>query len=275
MTRRALLSLAALAAGLASGLALMTASAVAAGSLPTLTLSLTKNNVVVGGEKVSGAVSIVTTVSGEASDSPALILLKPGVTPSEFGHAVAKLGNSGAFDAIDPYGTIVFSGGDDPSGSPTTAQAVLPAGNYVAVNDGNALVPFTVAKAASPASLPKPGATVKAIEFGFRGASTLHDGELVRFENDGYLIHMFMWASTPSVADATKAEADLLKGDIPAAKKFATGSGQFAGPLSSGQMQQQTITEPPGVYVMFCSMSTQDGREHFQLGMYRTIHIVK
>ena len=34
-------------------------------------------------------------------------------------------------------------------------------------------------------------------------------------------------------------------------------------------------TRLPGVYVIFCSMNTQDGREHFQLGMYRTITIVK
>ena len=115
-----------------------------------------------------------------------------------------------------------------------------------------------------------------AIDFAFRGATTLHDGELVRFENDGYLIHMVMWASTPSVADAKKAEAVLLgKGDVPAAKKFATGDGQFAGPLSTGAMQQEVITEPPGVYVIFCSMNAQDGRDHFQLGMFRTIHIVK
>jgi hypothetical protein len=26
--------------------------------------------------------------------------------------------------------------------------------------------------------------------FRFGGAATLHDGELVRFENDGYLVHM-------------------------------------------------------------------------------------
>jgi hypothetical protein len=40
-------------------------------------------------------------------------------------------------------------------------------------------------------------------------------------------------------------------------------------------MQQEVITQPPGVYVIFCAMNTEDGREHFQLGMYRTIRIVK
>jgi hypothetical protein len=274
MTRRAVLSAVAVAGAIVSALALTAAPSVAAGALPTLTLSVTKNNVVVGGDQVSGAVNIVATVSGEASDSPALILLRPGVTAAEFGKAVAKIGN-GAFDAIDPYGTIVFSAGDDPSGPPTSAQAVLPAGHYVAVNNGNAFTPFAISASSHPAALPKAAATETAIDLAYRGPTTLHDGELVRFINAGYLIHMFQWASTRSAADAKQAEADLLKGDIPAAKKFATGMGQFTGPLSSGQTQQQTITQAPGVYVMFCSMDTQDGREHFQLGMFRTIHIVK
>jgi hypothetical protein len=28
-------------------------------------------------------------------------------------------------------------------------------------------------------------------------------------------------------------------------------------------------------YVLFCAMNAQDGRDHFQLGMYKTIRIVK
>ena len=200
-------------AAVASTLALVTASSVAAGALPTLTLTLTTNTITVGGSKVSGAVDVETTVSGEASDSPALIQLKPGVTASQFGTLASKLGDQ-PLDAIDPYATIEFDGATDPAGT-TSAQALLRPGHYVAVNNGNGFTPFTIAKSAHPAALPHPDATVTAIDFAFRGATTLHDGELVRFENDGYLIHMVMWASTPSVADAKKAEADLLKGDGP------------------------------------------------------------
>jgi hypothetical protein len=35
------------------------------------------------------------------------------------------------------------------------------------------------------------------------------------------------------------------------------------------------VTEKPGVYVLACFMNTQDGRVHTQLGMERTIRIVK
>ena len=64
--------------------------------------------------------------------------------------------------------------------------------------------PFTVTKSLIPASLPAPQATVDAIEFGFRGATTLHDGELVRFKNNGYLIHMVQAAQVASIANAAR-----------------------------------------------------------------------
>jgi hypothetical protein len=263
-------------AAVVSGLALSTASSVAATSLPTLTLALTKNTVTVGGgSMVSGAVNVVTTVTGEKSDTPILILLKPGVTPAEFGKVIASLSPTAPFDAIDPYGTVVFDG-FAAAGAPSSGQTVLEPGTYVAGETGNGHAVFTVTRAATPAALPTPGATVTAVDFRFRGARTLHDGELVRFQNDGYLIHMFVYIPVKSVVAAKKAEAALLAGNTKTAKKYAIGKpGTFVEPLSHGQLQQEVITQPPGVYVMACFMNAQDGREHFQLGMMRTIKIVK
>lgn len=258
------------------GLALAVAATASASQLPTLTLAVTKNTIKVGGQHVSGAVQISTTVSGEAEDNPSLIMLKPGVGLAEFMHVVSKLGRESDFDAIDAYGTIVFSGADAPKGQTTTADTILEPGNYIAVNNGNGVAAFTVSKSSSPASLPAPQATVSAIDFGFRGADTLHTGELVRFADEGYLIHMFEAVPVASAADAKKAEADLLAGNVPAAKKFAIGApAMLAGSISSGQQQESTITAAPGTYVLLCAMNTQDEREHFQLGMYRTITITK
>jgi hypothetical protein len=266
-------------AAVVSGLVLMSATSVAASSLPTLTLALTKNAITVGGAEVSGAVNIVSTVSGEPSDSPSLFLLRPGVTAAQFGKAVGALPSNSPFDAIDPYASIVFDG-SAVAGAATTAQTWLQAGNYVATDNGNGFAAFTVTQSAHPMTLPVPGATVRAIDFAFRGASTLHDGELVRFVNDGYLIHMFVFVQAKSLADAKAAEQVLLSGNPTelkgAAKKYGTGvQGLFAGPLSHAELQQEVINEPPGVYVIFCEMNAQDGRDHFQLGMFRTITIVK
>jgi hypothetical protein len=109
------------------------------------------------------------------------------------------------------------------------------------------------------------------------GGQIARDGELVRFQNDGYLIHMVLFAEVKSVADAAKAEALLLAGKPGGAlKKYGTGvTGMFAGPLSHAELQQEAITEPPGVYVIACAMNAEDGRDHYQFGMFRTIKIVK
>ena len=179
-------------------------------------------------------------------------------------------------DAIDPYGSIVFDGVAN-KGTPASAQVVLEPGNYIALENGNGEATFTVTAATHPAALPTPGGIITAIDFGFRGASVLHDGELVRFHNEGYLIHMFAFAQVKSLADATKAEALLRAGKgTEAEQKYGTGyNGQFAGPLSHGSVQQEVINEHLGVYIIYCAMNAEDGRDHFQLGMYRTIRIVK
>lgn len=276
MKRAAFAALATSVAVLVSGLVLAAAPSVAAGSLPTLTLAVTKSSITVGGSKVAGAVNVVMTVTGEKSDGPALLLVRPGVSLSAVERAIGRLGPNTPLDAIDPYVSIVFDG-VAAEGAPTSAETWLQPGTYLAVNNGNGHAVFTVAPNAHPALLPTPAATVRAIDFAFRGADTLHDGELVRFVNDGYLIHMFLFAQAKSVADATKAEALLLAGKPSLAlKRYSTGlHGMFAGPLSHAELQQQVIDEPPGVYVIVCGMNAQDGRDHYELGMVRTITIVK
>lgn len=86
----------------------------------------------------------------------------------------------------------------------------------------------------------------------------------MRFQNDGYLSHMVLLAEVKSVADAAKAEALLLAGKPGGAlKEYGTGvTGMFAGPPSHAELQQEAITEPPGVYVIACAMNAEDGRAH-------------
>jgi hypothetical protein len=254
----------------------LAAPSVAAGSLPTLTLALTKNSITVGGSAVAGAVNIVTTVSGESNDSPTLFKLRPGVSVSEAESGLSHVGPSTPLDTVDPYGAIVFDG-YAAAGHPSTAQTWLQPGTYFALNNGNGHAIFTVAPSAHPSLLPPPQAEIDAIDFAFRGADALHDGELVRFKNDGYLIHMFMAAQAKNAADAAKAEQLLLQNKGKEAEKlYGTGvMVSFAGPLSHAELQQEIITAPPGVYILYCGMNAEDGREHFQLGMYRTITITK
>jgi hypothetical protein len=267
-----------LATGLAAVLVTGVENAAAASGLPTLTIALNGKTVVVGGSTVSGAVNVQTTVTHESAGSPLLFRLANGVSPSAFPQAIQAVGaHHGDLNYLDPYGSIVFDGAS--SHGTSSAQTELPAGTYFAIDASSHGAPphtlFTVAPSTSPASLPKPQATIRTIEFGFTGPTTLRDGELVRFENDGFLVHMDVWESAKSMKVAKQAVKLLLAGKDNKAGSLLGSAGGFANPMSTGGMLQLVINEKPGIYVQDCFMNTQDGREHTRLGMERIIKIVK
>jgi hypothetical protein len=167
-------------------------------------------------------------------------------------------------------------------GKSVEAQTYLQPGTYLALNgagEDSAKWPttsFSVAAATTPASLPAPAATEQSIDFAFRGPSTLHDGELVRFENAGYLVHMDFAFPVRNLTSARKVVKALKVGEEKGLEKLVAGPPVgLAGPLSYGGYQQQTITAKPGIYVQVCFMPTQDGRAHTMLGMERIIRIAK
>jgi hypothetical protein len=250
-----------------------------ASTLPTLSLALTKSSMTVAGTPQSGAVNVVSTATGTKEASAILFLLKPGVSEAEVQAFLATK------QAMDPnyaskYGTIVFDTEVTP-GQSSEVQANLAAGQYLGlVGEGEGApklrTSFTVAAAVAPVALPTPQATVRSIEFAFRGPSVLHDGELVRFENEGFLVHMDVAFPVKSAKAAKAVVKALLAGKEKGLEKLVAGPPvAFAGPLSSGAYQQETITAKPGVYVQACFMDTQDGRSHTRLGMERIIKIVK
>ena len=257
----------------------MTAPSVAAGSLPVLNLTLSGGQVTVSGAMVSGAVTVETKVSGEAQGNPALIHLNPGVTPAQVQQAKAKIqAHHGDFNYLNPYGQLVYSDTVN-KGQTGDAQVPLVAGTYLALDlngSHNGPTAFQVSASPSPAALPTPSATFASIEFNFTGPTTWHDGELIRFENDGFLVHMIVGARVKSRALGNKVIALLKAGnDKGAGKLLSMPQPTFDGGLSSGAMQQKVINEPPGFYLILCFMNTQDGREHSQLGMEKLVKIVK
>jgi hypothetical protein len=266
----------------ASLLALVSLTAAAsaqAAPLPTLTLTITKSSITVAGATQSGGVNVVSTATGVKEASVILFLLKPGATFDDVEAAIQKA--HGDTNVTGKYGSIVFNAEVTP-GHSSEAQTYLQPGQYVAVLPGGegkgskAHALFTVTASASPVALPAPQATIRSIEFGFRGPSTLHDGELVRFENEGFLVHMDVAAPVKNMKAARQAVKDLLAGKEKALEKLFSGPpAGFAGPLSHEAFQQETITAKPGIYVEICFMDTQDRRSHSLLGMERIIKIVK
>ncbi|HEV2974166.1 MAG TPA: hypothetical protein VGX69_04130 [Solirubrobacteraceae bacterium] len=256
-----------------------TAAAPAASSLPTFSIALTATTVTVTGAPQSGAVNVKVSASGVKEASAILFQLKPGVSVAEV-EAFLATKHAGDANAASKYGAIVFDQEAPTSGS-SEAQTYLQPGQYLALElagEGGpkARTPFTVASAPAPAALPAPQATVRSIEFGFRGPSTLRDGELVRFENEGFLVHMNFALPVKNVKVARKVVQLLLAGKEKGLEKLISGPpASFAGPLSTGAYQQETITAAPGVYVEVCFMDTQDGRSHTRLGMERIIRIMR
>jgi hypothetical protein len=267
-----------LALGLAAGGAAVAAQGATTAQtpdLPTITINIDGNALTVGGALQSGAVDIRTTTVKEAE--PTLFRLDPGVTPDQ---VIAFLSSKQGQDPDNAatLGSIVFDA-NAPKGT-SDVQTTLEAGTYLALDTqgnpaqgGHAF--FTVAPAAQPAALPAPDATVRAIDFGFRGPKTLHAGSVVRFQNDGFLTHMIVGIRVKNAAAAKRVTRYLKAGKDKKANKAAIGGVALQGPVSHGGMQQQTLTTKPGTYVLACFMATQDGREHTRLGMLKTIRIAK
>jgi hypothetical protein len=245
-------------------------------ALPVMTMKMNGKTISVGGTLKSGAERIVFTVTGEAQGQPGLVRVDPGVSLSQFFAGFAAAGQ----DPNNLYGLgqIVMSTEADRGTSAVYVN--LAPGTYVALdlNPPTKTPPFTVftvTRATHPAALPKPGATITSIEFGFRGATTVRDGEMVRWANSGFLVHMTFGVEAPNLATANKIAADLKAGKDGAAQGLAIGTYGWDGALSHGQSFQSVIRQKPGFWVIACFMGTQDGREHTVLGMEKVIHIVK
>jgi hypothetical protein len=278
-TRNAAVACAALALALIG--AGLFASGSSAATLPTVSATVSPTSVVITGTVPSGAVNIATLGTSGKEPDLTLLLLKPGSTVQQAYSLFETNQASKDPNVVAQIGAIVFDN-EAGKGKPSEAQTVLAPGTYVAINpegEKSSKWPhttFTVAASPSPAALPAAQATEKTIEFGFKGPSVLKTGELVRFENEGYLVHMDLAFGVKSRSAAQKVVKGLLTGNEKGLEKLVAGPpANFAGPLSTGSYQQEVITAKPGWYVQACFMQTQDGRPHTRLGMERIIKIVK
>ena len=259
---------------------LIAGEAGAVATLPTLSITVSSSSITTSGAVQSGGVNVLTTASGKKEATAVLFLLKPGATVAEVEAFMKSKKKNNDPNATSAFGSIVFDAEATP-GHPSEVQTNLAPGQYVALGgegEGSLKVhsTFTVTAAKSPAALPAPQATVRSIEFDFRGPTTLHDGELVRFENEGYLVHMDIAFPVKSKSAATQVANALLTGKEKGLKKLVSGAPfSFAGPLSHGAYQQETITAKPGWYVQACFMETQEGVPHTRLGMERIFKITK
>ena len=271
--RRALVAVALAACSLAF------ASTAQAATLPTLSIAVTPTSATVGGALESGGVNVKMTDTGMKEAEVILVALKPGVTVAE-AESFGKSKKGEDPNNVSEIGSIVFDAEASP-GAANEVQTELKPGQYLLLTgpgEGEPTVKthFTVVASKAPVALPAPGATMRSIEFNFRGPSVLHAGELVRFEDEGFLVHMQIALPVRNVKSARKAIKFLREGKERQIRKLFVGPPVvFQGPVSHGAFQQQTITARPGVYVLVCFMETQDKRDHARLGMERIVRIAK
>jgi hypothetical protein len=275
MKRITVAAVSVLAAGAAMGG--LAASSTPSPTLPRITLAMNGKSIVVSGALVSGAVNVVSTTTREAMGDAILFRLNPGVTPAQaLAHA-----NTQDLNSLSAYGSIVFNAAA-PRGV-SAVQTTLKPGQYVAVDGANPdpkkqpYAVFTLGSAAHPAALPAARATISAIDFAFRGATTIRNGTIVRFANRGYVVHMINFGRLNPGADPNKVIKTLRFGTDAQLNKLPV-SGNFAfgmGPVMRGAVQQMTLHAAPGTYVIVCFMDTQSGVPHIRLGMERIIRIVR
>jgi hypothetical protein len=259
---------------------LIGAGAAQASAPPNLSVAVSKTAATVTGPLESGGVNVVTTDSGVKEATVILFLLKPGVTVAAAESFVKSKKVAHDPNNSSKLGSIQFDTEANP-GKTSEAQTELQPGQYlvlVGAGEGEVQIRsnFTVAAAKSPAKLTAPEATIRSIEFGFRGPKTIHDGQLVRFENEGFLVHMNIAFPVKNMKAAEQAVNDLKSGKEKGVEKLVNGPPvTFAGPISHEAFQQEIVSAKPGIYVEVCFMTTQDGRPHTVLGMERIIKIVK
>jgi hypothetical protein len=249
-------------------------------AMPTLTISATASAVTVAGTPQAGGVNIITKSTGVKEAGILLIHIRSGSTGAEVFSFLSAHHGGGTANEASKFGSIVFDN-EAPSGKGSEAQTTLEAGEYIVLVTGEKGpngIHSTFAVAASPVNpaLPAAAAKIRAIDFGFKGASTIKTGEVVGFENEGFLVHMNFAFPVKSKKAAAKVMAALRSGHEKGLEKLIAGPPvSFAGPVSHGAYQQETISAKPGFYVEVCFMETQDGRPHTKLGMERILRITK
>ena len=95
-------------------------------------------------------------------------------------------------------------------------------------------------------ALPAAAATEASIEFGFKGPKVLHDGTMVRAENDGFLVHMDVLIGARNKAGAEQIIALLKAGKDHKAQKLATGFADLMDSFRLAGCSRRSSTPSPG-----------------------------
>lgn len=254
-------------------------------TLPTLQIRATKKAITISGPLHSGAVQYVATTSkaaprgGGAGASPAIFRLKDGVSYATLLANVDKAAaGPSAPTPLNRYGSLL-SDFEVSKGQVARVQSVLRPGRYLLIDVGDNrpsasnMARFTVRREAHPAALPHADATIRMVDYAYRGATSIRRGSLLRITSSGDEDHMAIAVRPAKGKTAAGIEKLLLAGKDRQAEKEAAGFADLADPVSPGSVNQARVTLARGTWVLVCFMRTAKGVAHTKLGMVSTLHV--
>lgn len=263
----------------AAGAALLAPAAALAAShgqlapLPVLKIVEAGNAITATGSLESGATEIDFSTD-EAGDPTSIVLvrLKPGVTPEQAYAGIKPDGSN-----VEQFGSIRTTA-DVAKGEVVKLQTVLNPARYVAIDPGGQSGPgpttdFTVAPSASPKALPKTDATIRMLDYKFRGPTTIKRGRLVRTVNAGDEQHMAIALKVPRKMTTKQVLTQLKKGQDKKLQKEIKTQAALIDDVSHGAVNQSILTLSKGHWVLACFMTNKKGVEHTKLGMERALTV--
>ncbi len=244
------------------------AIATAQPGVPTVTVTAGGGSISVSppGEIAAGPTRFTFRSRGRGQSEAFLLTLRAGVSEAELRRAL-RSGPEAAF------GLAFLEAGGTPSSPPSELTVDLRPGiTYYAlslVGNRTALTSFTTGER-SGARAPRPGTTVRMVDYGFRGRDTLPRNSTIRVRNEGSAPHFALafplrpGTRQRQVARAFGGGSDRGIGQIVAGPPVSV-----QGLISPGSTNDNRIRfQRPGRYAMVCFFA-----EHNRLGMYRVFRV--
>jgi hypothetical protein len=206
-----------------------------------------------------------------------LLALDAGKTVDDFKALLAKRDLFGLFD----LGSVDLGTGR------AATLALKPGTSYVLAETSNddpakwQVISFTTAATTSAAQAPAPAATVRMVDFRFRGDTRLPRRGTVRFANEGQAPHFAIAAPLRKGATNAKLRQAFNSTSERVFERRINRLVQTSrattpqGDVEAGAVNDQEVRfTKTGRHVLICFFPAgEDGRTHAQLGMWRTVSV--
>jgi hypothetical protein len=268
-------------AGVATlALAGVAAVATAQQAPPTVTVALGKTAVNVTGAEAlqAGPTRFEFSVADGKEQVGELLALKPGKTLEDLEEALPK--GPGAVLQLGSLeaGATLLAKSDKRALTVTLDPGVTYAAVQATADNPRKWVysAFTVGQETSAAVGPRPDATVRMVDYGFRGSKTLPRDGVVRFENRGNAPHFVVAFPLRKRADAKAAVRAIKRNQEKRFQRTMSGGppSEPQGLVTGGAVNDVEVRFKRGKYVLACFFS--DGpraKPHSARGMVRAVTV--